>query len=343
MRVGLTLEIRHSPHRPQPWRALFEDCLWLFEQAEALGFDSLLVQEHFFTEDGYAPSMPVFLTALAERTTTARIGSYIYIAPLHHPAQLAQETAVIDHLSDGRLDVALGIGHRVAEYRAFGLAPSTRPSRMEEAIEILGRAWTGERFSYHGRYFELDDIVVKPEPLQRPHPPLWLAATAVAPAERAGRHGLHLAGASPDPEVHAAYREALRRAGHDAGAMRVSNPWSITVTDEDPEAVWQRNKHHYHFRWDYYRRIRAEIGDAELQYGLEPAAETYRANELIGDAETVLAALKPLVDELGLTDLVLFGPHPGIDLRGEGYESVARFAEQVLPTLKSWGAPAQAV
>ncbi len=336
MRVGLTLEIRNSPHRPQPWRELFEDCLWLFEQAEALGFDSLLVQEHFFTEDGYAPSMPVFLTALAERTSTARIGSYIYIAPLHHPAQLAQETAVIDHLSDGRLDVALGIGHRVAEYRAFGLDPNTRPSRIEEVIDVLELAWSGEPFSYDGRYYKLDELVVKPEPLQRPHPPLWLAATAVAPAERAGRHGLNLAGASPDPAVHAAYREALVAAGHDPAAMRVSNPWSITVTDEDPDAVWERNKAHYHYRWDYYRRIRAEIGDAELQYGLKPAAEAYRANELIGDAAAVLATLEPFVRELGLTDIVLFGPHPGIDLRGEGYESVARFAEQVMPTLKAW-------
>ncbi|HYJ23320.1 MAG TPA: hypothetical protein VEW07_15020, partial [Solirubrobacterales bacterium] len=109
-----------------------------------------------------------------------------------------------------------------------------------------------------------------------------------------------------------------------------------TVTDEDPDAVWERNKHHYFNRWDYYRKIRAEIGDADLSYGLEPAADTYRANELIGDAETVLATLKPFVDDLGLTELVLFGPHPGIDLRKEGYESIARFAEQVIPTLKSW-------
>ncbi|HYJ23188.1 MAG TPA: LLM class flavin-dependent oxidoreductase, partial [Solirubrobacterales bacterium] len=234
MRVSLTLEIRQSPHRPQPWRELYEDCLWMFEQAESLGFDGLLVQEHFFNEDGYAPSMPIFLTSLIERTTTARIGSYIYIAPLHHPAQLAQETAVLDQLSGGRLDIALGSGHRVAEYLAFGLNPKTRPSRMEEAIEILKLAWTGEPFSYAGRYYDLKDLVVKPEPLQQPHPPLSLAATAAAPAERAGRHGLNLAAATPDPEVFKAYREALVANGHDPAAAQISNPWSITVTDEDP-------------------------------------------------------------------------------------------------------------
>lgn len=336
MKVGITLEIRRSPHRDQSWQELFEDCLWFFQECEKLGFDSLLVQEHFFNEDGYAPSMPVFLASLIERTETARIGSYIYIAPLHHPAALAQETAVLDQLSGGRLDVALGSGHRVAEYLAFGLNPKTRPSRMEEAIEILKLAWTGEPFSYQGRYYDLKNLVVKPEPLQKPHPPLWLAATAAPPAERAGRHGLNLAAATPDPEVHSLYRKALADNGHDPDAVRVSHPWSITVTDEDPEAVWERNKHHYHFRWDYYRKIRAEMGDADLDYGLEPAADAYRANELIGDAKTVLETLEPFVRDLKLTDIVLFGPHPGIDLRTEGYENVARFAEQVMPTLKSW-------
>jgi alkanesulfonate monooxygenase SsuD/methylene tetrahydromethanopterin reductase-like flavin-dependent oxidoreductase (luciferase family) len=336
VRVGLTLEIRNSEHRPQPWRELYADCLWLFERAEELGFDSLLVQEHFFDADGYAPSMPIFQTALIERTETARIGSYIYVAPLHQPAQLAQETAVLDQLSGGRLDIGLGIGHRVAEYLAFGLNPKTRPWRTEEAIEIMKLAWRGEPFTYEGRYWDLHDLTVRPEPLQSPHPPVWMAATAPAPAERAGRHGLNLAAASGDPAVFATYREALAAHGHDPAAARVSNAWSITVTDEDPEAVWRRNKQHYHYRWDYYRKIRAEIGDADLDYGLDPGADAYRANELIGDADTVLATLEPFVRDFGLTDLVLFGPHPGIDLRGEGHESLVRFAEQVLPTLHSW-------
>src|SRR5690606_2653063 len=120
------------------------------------------------------------------------------------------------------------------------------------------------------------------------HPPLWVAATTTAAAERAGRVGANLAGASVDPAVHEAYREALSKAGHDPASFRVSNPWAITVTDEDPEAVWARNRHLYFHRWDYYRQIRTEFGDPDLDYGLEPSPEAYRANELIGDADTVL-------------------------------------------------------
>lgn len=336
MRVGFTLEIRRSPHREQAWTDLWDDCLWAFQEAERLGFDSLLVQEHFFTDDGYGPSMPIFLSRLIDRTTTARIGSYIYIAPLHHPLALAQETAVLDQLSGGRLDVGIGIGHRVAEYAAFGYDPRTRPSRMEEAIELLRLGWSGEPFSYDGRYHRISGMQVQPTPVQRPHPPLWLAATTAAAAERAGRVGANLAGASVDPAVHAAYHDALAAAGHEPGSRRVSNPWAITVTDEDPDAVWARNQRFYFHRWDYYRRIRNEFGDPDLDYGLEPSPDAYRANELIGDADTVLGTLEPFVRDLGLTDLVVFGPAPGIDLRGEGHDALRKFADEVLPTLKTW-------
>ncbi len=336
MRVALTLDFRNAASRRRPWREFWEDGLWLLREAEAMGFDALLVQEHFFTDDGYAPSLPIFLTLLAERTRRARIGAYLYILPLHNPARVAQESAVLDQLSGGRLDVTVGIGHRAAEYRAHGLDPRSRPSRMEEALDVLRLAWKGERFDYHGRHYRFDAVEVQPTPLQSPHPPLWCGATTAAAAERAGRRGLHLHGSSADPGVTAAYREALAAAGHAARAFRVSNPWSITVTDETPDAVWQRNRALYFERWDFYRRIREEMGDPALDYGLAASPERYRANELIGRPEQVLATLEPLVRRLGLTDLVLFGPASGIDWRGEGYASVRRFAEDLLPTLASW-------
>lgn len=336
MRVSLTLEMRQSPHRRQSWRELWDDVLWTFTEAERLGFDGLLVQEHFFTPDGYGPSVPIFLSTLIERTTTARLGSYVYVAPLHHPLALAQETAVLDQLSGGRLDVGIGIGHRVAEYAAFGYNPRTRPSRMDEAIELLKLGWAGEPIEYRGPYHQIEGLQVQPTPAQQPHPPLWVAATTVAAATRAGRYGANLAGASVDPAVHDAYHRARAAAGFPVGAARVSNPWSITVTDEDPEKVWQRNAKHYFHRWDYYRRIRAEYGDPDLDYGLQPSPEQYRANELIGSADFVLETLQPIARDLGLTDLVLFGPHPGIDLRTEGHEALCRFAEEVLPTVHTW-------
>lgn len=334
MKVGFTMDFRNPTGRP--WREHWEDCLWLMCEAESMGFDYLMVQEHFFTKDGYAPSIPVFLSQLATRTKQARIGSYLYILPLHHAGQLAQETAVLDHLCGGRLDVTVGSGHNPAEYRALGYSPSTRPSRMEEGLQVLKLAWTERPFSYHGRYYELNDIEVRPEPLQKPHPPLWVGASAPAGAERAGRYGASLHSASVDPEFYEAYLNGLEQAGVDRASVRVSNPWSITVTDEDPEKVWQRNKALYFDRWDFYRVIRSEMGDKDLSYGLAPSEDAYRDFELIGDAGTVLATLRSLTEGTPVTDIVHSGPAAGIDIRTEAYPDLKRFAEQVLPELQSW-------
>jgi alkanesulfonate monooxygenase SsuD/methylene tetrahydromethanopterin reductase-like flavin-dependent oxidoreductase (luciferase family) len=334
MRVAFTIDFRNT--LGEPWKELWEDRLWLFQQAEAMGFDTLLVQEHLATRDGYAPSIPVFLALLAERTKRARIGSYTYVLPLHNAVRLAQETAVLDHLSDGRLDVCVGSGHRAFEYQLLGYSPKTRPSRMEEGLEVLKRAWTERPFSYHGRYHDLDDVCVTPEPRQQPHPPLWVAATAPPAAERAGRHGAHLHGAAVDAEFHAAYFRGLEAAGIDRSTMRISNPWSITVTDENPDTVWARHEQHYFDRWDFYRQIRTEMGDPDLDYGLAPTPEAYRDFELIGDADTVIGTLQPLVSSMPLTDLVHAGPAGGISIRDEYYATLKRFAEDVLPVVKGW-------
>ncbi|WP_433377876.1 LLM class flavin-dependent oxidoreductase [Streptosporangium sp. CA-115845] len=333
MKVGFTMDLRNPLGRP--WRDHWEDCLRLMCESEAMGFDYVMVQEHFFQPDGYAPSVPVFLTLLAERTRTIRIGSYVYILPLHHAAMLAQETAVLDHLSEGRLDVTVGSGHSAAEYRALGYSPKTRPSRMQEGIEVLKRAWTERPFSYTGRYYDLHDVVVRPAPLQQPHPPLWVAATAPPAARRAGQVGAHLHGASVDPAFHEAYFAGLAEAGVPRDQVRISNPWSITVTDESPDAVWDRRKDLIFERWDFYRRIRDDMGDQGLHYGLPPSPEAYRDFELIGDADTVIGTLEGFVRSLPLTDIVHSGPAGGTP-PDEAYADLKRFADQVLPTLKSW-------
>src|SRR5215469_651474 len=213
MDVGFTMDFRNLSGRP--WREHWADCLWLLVQSEAMGFDYVMVQEHFCTHDGYGPSVPVFLTLLAERTSTIRIGSYAYVLPLHNAAMLAQETAVLDHLSNGRLDVTVGAGHRPLEYRLMGYSPKTRPSRMQEGLDVLRLAWTERPFSYHGRYYELDDVTVNPPPLQQPHPPLWVGATAPAAAHRAGRAGANLRSASVGGDFYGAYIAGLAEAGVD--------------------------------------------------------------------------------------------------------------------------------
>lgn len=333
MRVGFTLDFRNPLKRP--WRELWEDNLWLMCEAEAMGFDSLLVQEHFFTSDGYGPSVPVFLSQLATRTKSARISSYIYILPLHNPFQLAQETLVLDQLSNGRLDVMVGAGHSAKEYQALGYDIKTRPSRMEEGLSALKRAWAERPLTFHGRYFNVDELSIYPEPVQRPHPPLWVGTTSVPAARRAARHGAHLASGSVDPAIFRAYLDELAAVGIDRSGMQISKSWSFTTTYEDPEAVWRRNRELYIERWGFYSRIRKEIGDAELKLGTDAGRDQYRENELIGDPEAILGSLRKSLETLPLT-MVIHNLAAGIPLRTEAYQSIKLFADKVLPEIKRW-------
>lgn len=334
MEVGLTMNFRNVLN--QPWREFWEDSLWIMTEAEAMGFDYLGIQEHFFMPDGYSPSVPVFLTLLAERTKSIRIGSYLYLLPLHHAAQVAQETAVLDHISEGRLDVAVGMGHRAFEYVAMGYSPKTRPSRMEEGLSVLKQAWTGEPFSFHGKYYDFDDMVVRPAPLQRPHPPLYVGGSTVAAAERAARHGAHFAAVTAEPHIYEAYLAGVEAAGGRREDARISTAWVVTTTYEDPEKVWQRNREHYIRRWSMYDQFKSEMGDPELEFGTQRTEEKYRQNELIGDPDTVLAMMEKFCKNLPLTRIVLGGVADGIPLRTEAYASLKLFAEKVLPTVKSW-------
>jgi alkanesulfonate monooxygenase SsuD/methylene tetrahydromethanopterin reductase-like flavin-dependent oxidoreductase (luciferase family) len=340
MKVSFTMDFRNP--RGEAWRQFWEDRLWLMGEAEAMGFDQLLIQEHYFTYDGYAPSIPIFQTALIERTKNVDIGSYTYVLPLHNAAQLAQETAVLDQMSGGRLHVCVGAGHRPAEYRAWGYNPKTRPSRMEEGLQVLKLGWTGGPFSFEGRYYSLKDVVIAPTPLQKPHPPLWVAATMPAAAERAGRYGANLAGVSDRPEFYEAYFRGLAQSGVSRDAVRLSASCGCTVTDEDPEKVWQRNRELHFERWRFYAEIREEMGDPDLE-GHRPdkaaplTPEQFRDADLIGDASTVIGVLRQRKDAAPwLTDFVHSGPAGGVDIRTEAYQDLKKFAEEVMPTLKGW-------
>jgi alkanesulfonate monooxygenase SsuD/methylene tetrahydromethanopterin reductase-like flavin-dependent oxidoreductase (luciferase family) len=335
MQVAFTMDFRNAPARRQPWSEFWEDNLWLMCEAERMGFDTLQIQEHFFTDDGYGPSLPVFLAILTERTRSVRLMAFLYILPLRNPAALAQETAVLDHVSGGRLDVVVGLGHRAAEYQAFGIDTKTRGSRMEESLTALQKAWTERPFTFHGQHLHFDDVEVRPEPLQEPHPPLWVGATTPRAAARAGRHGAHLALGAADGAVVDAYREARAEAGFDPSTGRVMYGLPSLVTYEDPDKVWDRYKDLYHYRWDFYRRIRAELGDPQLAPP-NPGPDFYRSYETIGDPETVLTHARRLVDQLGLTDFAVFGPPSGINLRTEGIDAVKLFAEKVLPVIHEW-------
>ncbi len=164
----------------------FEDAAALAALAEELGLDGFFLPEHH--QEPFWPSAPLItLAGVAARTRNLRLGTAVTVMALHNPVRLAEEAATLDQLSGGRAVLGLGLGYIERDFAALGVPKRARVSLLEEGIEILRRAWTQRPFSFHGRRFHFDEVSIHPEPVQRPHPPIWLAAWSREGVRRAAR------------------------------------------------------------------------------------------------------------------------------------------------------------
>jgi len=141
-------------------------------EADRLGFRQLFMVEHHFTGHGQVSASMTVLSYLAARTRHIRLGTAVVVVPWHNPVLVAEQVATLDLLSGGRVDFGVGKGYRQAEFDGFCIPIAEATERFDEAMEIIRKAWTSNgRFSHHGKRWHYDNIVVEPEPLQRPHPP----------------------------------------------------------------------------------------------------------------------------------------------------------------------------
>ena len=201
----------------------YRDTLDQAIHAESLGFESVWpVEHHFNSAASILPCPALFLAAVAARTSTIRLGTAIVQLPLAHPMRIAEELATLDVLSGGRAEFGVGRGGNPSHFAGFGVPMSESRDRMVEALEYIRRAWTNDRFTFHGRFFQADDLALAPRPIQQPHPPIRVAANSPETAAWAGREGYPVFFASnvnPLPKVRElvpVYRRARAEAGHGA-------------------------------------------------------------------------------------------------------------------------------
>ncbi|MEW6145658.1 MAG: LLM class flavin-dependent oxidoreductase [Thermodesulfobacteriota bacterium] len=170
---------------------IYKNTLEQVKLAEKVNFESAWISEHHFLDDGYCPSPAVTAAAMAAVTSRIRIGSAGIILPLHNPLKVAEDAAVVDNISDGRFDLGVVLGYRKEEYEGMGVPMKQRPSRMDEGIEVLEKALTGEKFSYEGRRYRFENAKLTPRPVQNPIP-LYVGAFEEPAIRRAGRFGYPL-------------------------------------------------------------------------------------------------------------------------------------------------------
>jgi alkanesulfonate monooxygenase SsuD/methylene tetrahydromethanopterin reductase-like flavin-dependent oxidoreductase (luciferase family) len=222
VRIGIYFDLRNPVEWARSTTALYASALDLAAEVERLGADSVWVSEHHFFDDGYLPQPLTLLAAVAARTQRVRLGTAILVAPLHHPLDLAEQAAVVDLISNGRVTIGLGAGYAQQEFAAYGADIARRYSTTDGRVREL-RAL-------------LDEGGVTPAPVQRPFP-IWLGYQGPQGARRAGRLGVGLL--SLDPNLLEPYRAGLIEGGHDPNAARMMGLLGLVVAD-DPDATFER-------------------------------------------------------------------------------------------------------
>ena len=210
-------------------------------EAEALGFHSIFLVEHHFTGVGQVSASLNLLTFLAARTSTIRLGTGVIVVPWHNPVLLAEQAATVDVLSNGRLDFGVGKGYRPKEFDGFCIPIDEATERFEESMALIRKSLSSsERFSFHSERWDFEDIVVEPPPVQRPHPPFWLAAGRPESLRAAAEGGYSLlldqfATFEVTLERLRIYRDAIEDAGGVFDPMNVAVARSVEIVRTEEE------------------------------------------------------------------------------------------------------------
>jgi alkanesulfonate monooxygenase SsuD/methylene tetrahydromethanopterin reductase-like flavin-dependent oxidoreductase (luciferase family) len=244
--------MRNPPAWRRPWTRHYARWLDVLEEADRLGVDSIWLSEHHFFEDGYLSQPLAFAAAIAARTSRARIGTAVVLPALQRAAQLAEVAALVDVLSNGRLDLGVGAGYRKPEFEAFAADAAQRFELVEARVREVRDLWASGR--------------VVPGPVQDPLP-WWGGFFGPRGARVAGRLGMGLLAALP--ELVPPYLAGLEEGGHPASAARYAQPWNIVLAD-DPDAAWPRIAPHLAYSWDSYGRYMVEGTDLPLPPPVDP-------------------------------------------------------------------------
>ena len=191
MKVGV-LQFFSWADRSVPLATVYQRALERIAVMETTGYDAVWLAEHHFTGYSVCPSVHVMATHIAARTRRLRIGTAVTLAALYHPLRIAEEIALLDVLSGGRVNWGAGRGFDQKEFTTFGVPPAQSAERFREAVDVVLGAWTSARLTYAGQHFQFDDVEVLPKPLQTPHPPTWVAATSPDAIAWAASRGLSI-------------------------------------------------------------------------------------------------------------------------------------------------------
>lgn len=326
---GLWYDFRNPAQWRQPFGRMYAAYLDQIVRAEALGFDSVWLTEHHFCDDGYTPSPLVIAAAIGARTSRMRIGTNLMVLPLHDPKRIAEDAATLSLLTGGRFDLGVGIGYKQSEFEAFGRELKHRPSLIEEAIEIIRRAWDDKKIDFAGKRFTVGNHRITPAPEVKPR--IYLGGMSEAAIDRAARIAdgfLSTGGIGQDT-----YIAALAKAGKspDEGTI-IAGHWAII--SDDPAAESQRVGPHILYQANEYIRWGA-FGPPDTTPLFDNAEAAIRDGLYeMWDADTAITNISNLLERVPqIKDIHFWAQLPG-ETADDGQRRVDVIAQKVLPAVK---------
>jgi len=295
--------------RSIPLADVYARALDRIDVMDRTGYDAVWLAEHHFTGYSVCPSVHVMAAHVAARTRNLRIGTAVTLAALYHPLRIAEEIALLDVLTGGRINWGAGRGFDPREFSVFGVPPEESSERFREAVEIVLAAWTCEKLDFDGRFHHYDGVEVLPKPQQQPHPPTWVAATSPSAIEWAAGRGLSILmdPHSAHPEIarkRALFDDGLEEAGHPTAGREIPIGRLVAVaeTDAEADAIARRGA-----RWTAGAYLPKQALAAFRGDGREvDPVEHYLSDVVIhGSPEKVVDTLKRLEEEIPLGYLLL--------------------------------------
>jgi alkanesulfonate monooxygenase SsuD/methylene tetrahydromethanopterin reductase-like flavin-dependent oxidoreductase (luciferase family) len=312
--------------------SVYRRSLERIEIMDRTGYDCVWLAEHHFTTFSVCPSVHLMGMAAAARTKRLRIGTAVSLAAFYHPLRLAEEVALLDILSGGRVNWGAGRGFDRTEFDNFGVPPNESVSRFRETVEVVLAAWTEDRLTFSGKHFRYDDVDVLPKPLQKPYPPTWMAASSEPSVEWAAERGFSILMDPHSPHRDIArkqrlYEEHLVAAGHrfEGRELPVARLLAVARTREAARAVAERG-----VRWiiDSYADIKHRpvlpFGSLGPDLGGDRVGKYLREMVIHGTPESVRDEIARLRSEMNL-EYLLCAPL--------SQETFALFTDEVLPQL----------
>ena len=337
-----------DPPSPRDAADAFEQVIEEAVLAEELGFDGIFLPERHGRGETYVPSPLVAATAIAARTSRITIATTILMPTLYNPMHLAEQVAMIDNLSHGRFVLGVGVGYHRGYHQTFGIPWERRGKRFEEAMEVVVKAFTDDRFSFHGEFYHFDDVHLTPRTYQRPRVPIWIGTHSTGkPLDRALAYDGWVLWTQPNWDENEIWIAATR-----ARAAKQGNPnWTVVLNQDgwigaDPASVRARHAP----RWLREARF---YGEHDFDAAIDPVGDIAKANDAelaiqdfetrqwhfgppqswIDRVETIRRRLQP--DWLNFrlrTPNAGYGP--AYPTRAETMTAIRRFGKEVIPAFR---------